>query len=113
MFVDALQFCLSLPSHSTTPDISESGDEIIYKNFVDISVAVATPSGLLVPVLRDCHRKSIAEIESDLVALAQKGREGKMALEEMVGGTFTISNGEGRRFLLAYRDVVVRREGFK
>lgn len=60
---------------------------------MDISVAVATPTGLLVPVIRDCERKSIAELEADLVAVAKKAREGKIALEEMAGGTFTISNG--------------------
>lgn len=75
-------------------DISEAGDEIIYKNYADISVAVATPTGLLVPVIRDCQRKGFAELESDLVAVAQKARDGKIALEDMVGGTFTISNGQ-------------------
>lgn len=56
-------------------------------------MAVATPTGLLVPVIRDCQRKSIAELEADLVDVAKRAREGKIALEEMSGGTFSISNG--------------------
>eukprot|EP00916_Digyalum_oweni_P015239 GHVL01024906.1.p1 GENE.GHVL01024906.1~~GHVL01024906.1.p1 ORF type:complete len:430 (+),score=62.58 GHVL01024906.1:150-1292(+) len=69
------------------------GNEIVYNDYVDISCAVATPNGLLVPVIRDCEKKTIADIELNLVELAQKARKGGIALEDMVGGTFTVSNG--------------------
>ena len=70
-----------------------SGDEIIYKNYYDISVAVSTPQGLVVPVVRDCDIKSMAQIEKDIGGLGAKAREGKITLDEMTGGTFTITNG--------------------
>ena len=69
------------------------GDEIVYKNFYDIGMAVSSPSGLMVPVIRDCDRKSYAEIESTLAELAKRARDGKLTLDEMTGGTFTITNG--------------------
>jgi len=58
-----------------------------------VSVAVATPNGLLVPVLRNCETKSFADIEKGLIELSNKGRDGKITPEDMAGGTFTISNG--------------------
>lgn len=70
-----------------------NGDDIIYKNYYDISVAVSTPQGLVVPVVRDCDQKSMSQIEKDIGALGVKGKEGKLSLEEMTGGTFTITNG--------------------
>lgn len=70
-----------------------SGDEIIYKNYYDIGVAVSTPQGLVVPVVRDCEEKSMATIESEIGALGLRARDGKITLEEMSGGTFTITNG--------------------
>jgi 2-oxoglutarate dehydrogenase E2 component (dihydrolipoamide succinyltransferase) len=69
------------------------GDEIIYKNFVDIGVAVGTPSGLVVPVLRDADKLSFAGVEKGINELGLKARDGKLSLAEMQGGTFTISNG--------------------
>lgn len=69
------------------------GDEMVYKHYYDIGMAVSAPSGLVVPVIRDCDKKSFAEIESTLVDLAGRARDGKLALEEMTGGTFTITNG--------------------
>jgi len=69
------------------------GDEIVYNKFFDIGMAVSTPSGLMVPVIRDCDTKSFAEIEQSLTALAVKGREGKITMDEMTGGSFTITNG--------------------
>jgi 2-oxoglutarate dehydrogenase E2 component (dihydrolipoamide succinyltransferase) len=69
------------------------GDDIVYKNHYDIGMAVSTPNGLMVPVVRDCDVKSFAEIEGGLAALAKKGREGKLTMDEMTGGTFTITNG--------------------
>ena len=70
-----------------------SGDDIIYKNYYDISVAVSTPNGLVVPVVRDCDTKSMAQIEKEITLLGTKARDGKISLEEMTGGTFTITNG--------------------
>ncbi|MEQ9445211.1 MAG: 2-oxoglutarate dehydrogenase complex dihydrolipoyllysine-residue succinyltransferase [Rhodospirillaceae bacterium] len=68
-------------------------DEIVYKNYYDIGVAVGTPQGLVVPVVRDCDLKDLAEIEADISGYGMKARNGKLTLEEMTGGTFTISNG--------------------
>ena len=69
------------------------GTDIIYKNYYDISVAVGTPKGLVVPVLRDCDNLSLGGIEKGLSALAGKAREGKLSIADMSGGTFTVSNG--------------------
>lgn len=69
------------------------GNEIIYRDYVDISVAVATPKGLVVPVLRNVQSMSYADIELALAALGDKARKGQIAVEDMDGGTFTISNG--------------------
>ncbi|SBT47788.1 dihydrolipoyllysine-residue succinyltransferase component of 2-oxoglutarate dehydrogenase complex, putative [Plasmodium ovale wallikeri] len=68
-------------------------DEIVYKNYIDISVAVATPNGLTVPVIRDCQNKKLAELELALSELATKARNNKLSLDDFIGGTFTISNG--------------------
>ncbi len=70
-----------------------SGDEIIYKNYYDLGVAVSTPQGLIVPVVRDCDGKSMAQIEKDINDVGGRAREGKLALDELQGGTFTITNG--------------------
>ena len=69
------------------------GDEIVYKNYYDIGVAVGTPSGLVVPVVRDCDTRDFAGIEKEIGALALKARDGKLSMAEMSGGTFTITNG--------------------
>lgn len=69
------------------------GAEIVYRDYVDISVAVATPKGLVVPVLRSVESKNFAEIEIALAAIGDKARKGKISVEDMDGGTFTISNG--------------------
>lgn len=68
-------------------------NEIIYRDFVDISVAVATPKGLVVPVLRNVEQMNYVDIEREMNALADKARKGQLAVEDMDGGTFTISNG--------------------
>ncbi len=70
-----------------------AGDEIIYKNYYDIGVAVGGPNGLVVPVIRDCDKKSLAQIESDIAAAAVKARNGTLSMADMTGGTFTVSNG--------------------
>ncbi len=69
------------------------GDEVVYKNYCDISVAVGTPTGLVVPVLRDADRLSFAGIEAGIANLGKKARDGKLTMQDMTGGTFTISNG--------------------
>jgi 2-oxoglutarate dehydrogenase E2 component (dihydrolipoamide succinyltransferase) len=69
------------------------GDELVLKKYYDIGVAVSTEEGLVVPVIRDADRKTFAEIEQEIAALAMKAREGKLALSEIQGGTFTITNG--------------------
>ncbi len=69
------------------------GDDIVYKNHYDIGVAVGTEQGLVVPVLRDADRLSFAEIEKEIAALGHKARDGKLSIDELSGGTFTISNG--------------------
>ena len=69
------------------------GEEIVYKNYYDIGVAVGTPQGLVVPVVRDVDQLSFAEIEGTIAALGRKARDGKLSMAEMTGGTFTISNG--------------------
>ena len=69
------------------------GDEIIYKNYYDIGVAVSTPQGLVVPVVRDADLLTFAEVESTILSLGQKAKDGKLTIAEMTGGTFTVSNG--------------------
>jgi 2-oxoglutarate dehydrogenase E2 component (dihydrolipoamide succinyltransferase) len=69
------------------------GDEIIYKNYYHIGVAVGTERGLVVPVLRDADRMSLAEIEAHIADFGRRARDGKLSIAEMQGGTFTISNG--------------------
>lgn len=69
------------------------GDDVIYKNYYDIGVAVGTPQGLVVPVLRDADHLSFAGVEKGINALGVKARDGKLSMEDMSGGTFTISNG--------------------
>jgi len=69
------------------------GEDIVFKNYYHIGVAVGTDRGLVVPVLRDADRMSIAEIEARIGEFGRRAREGKLAIAEMQGGTFTISNG--------------------
>lgn len=69
------------------------GDEIVYHNYANISVAVSSPNGLVVPVLKDVQDMTFAECEKSIAQYGKKAREGKLAIEDMQGGTFTISNG--------------------
>src|ERR1700759_4494404 len=69
------------------------GADIVYKNYYHIGVAVGTEKGLVVPVVRDCDRKSLAQIEKEIAGFGRRAREGALKIEEMQGGTFTISNG--------------------
>ncbi|KAI6116161.1 hypothetical protein F5141DRAFT_1187494 [Pisolithus sp. B1] len=72
---------------------SIEGDEIVYRDFVDLSVAVATPKGLVTPVVRNAESMGFLQIEKEIAALGKKAKDGKLSLEDMTGGTFTISNG--------------------
>jgi len=69
------------------------GDDVVYKHFVHLGVAVGTERGLVVPVVRNAHRMSFAEIEREILRLAGLARDGKLAIDDLAGGTFTISNG--------------------
>jgi 2-oxoglutarate dehydrogenase E2 component (dihydrolipoamide succinyltransferase) len=69
------------------------GGDIVYKNYYHIGVAVGTEKGLVVPVVRECDRKSLAQIEQEIADLGRRARDGTLKIEEMQGGTFTISNG--------------------
>ncbi|BCL67407.1 dihydrolipoyllysine-residue succinyltransferase component of 2-oxoglutarate dehydrogenase complex [Haemophilus haemolyticus] len=77
------------------PEVNASidGDDVVYHNYFDISIAVSTPRGLVTPVLRDCDKLSMAEIEKQIKELAEKGRDGKLTVEDLTGGNFTITNG--------------------
>lgn len=69
------------------------GQEVVYKNYYDIGCAVSTPQGLVVPVVRNADTKSFADIEKDILDLGSRARDGKLSMEEMTGGTFTVTNG--------------------
>jgi len=69
------------------------GDEIVYHDFVDISVAVSAPNGLVVPVIRDADKKGFAQIEKDIADFGARAKDGTLTMDDMKGGTFTISNG--------------------
>ena len=71
----------------------ENNDEIIYHNYADVSIAVSSPRGLVVPVIRNAEQLSFAGVEKEVVRLAVKARDGKLTIDEMSGGTFTITNG--------------------
>jgi 2-oxoglutarate dehydrogenase E2 component (dihydrolipoamide succinyltransferase) len=77
------------------PEVNASidGEEIVYHNFFDISIAVSTPRGLVTPVLKDTDMLSVAEIEKGIKELAVKGQNGKLTVDELTGGNFTITNG--------------------
>jgi 2-oxoglutarate dehydrogenase E2 component (dihydrolipoamide succinyltransferase) len=70
-----------------------NGEEIIFHDYCDISIAVSAPKGLVVPVIRNAESMSLAEIEKEVMTLATKARENKLSIDEMTGGTFTITNG--------------------
>ncbi len=77
------------------PEVNASidGEEIVYHNYFDISMAVSTPRGLVTPVLKDCDTLGFADIEKGIKELAIKGRDGKLTVDELTGGNFTITNG--------------------
>ena len=69
---------------------SIEGEEIVYRDYVDLSVAVATPKGLVTPVVRNAENMTLVQIEKEVAALGKKARDGKLTLEDMAGGTFTM-----------------------
>lgn len=69
------------------------GEEVVYNDFVDVSIAVSAPKGLVVPIIRNAESMSLAQIEKTVIELATKARDSKLTIEEMTGGTFTITNG--------------------
>ena len=77
------------------PSVNASieGDEIVYRDYLDVSVAVSAPNGLVVPVIRNAHAMSFAEIEKTIADFGKRAKDGSLKLEEMRGGTFTITNG--------------------
>ncbi|TOF17953.1 2-oxoglutarate dehydrogenase complex dihydrolipoyllysine-residue succinyltransferase [Vibrio parahaemolyticus] len=77
------------------PEVNASidGDDIVYHNYFDISMAVSTPRGLVTPVLKDCDKLGFADVEKGIKELAIKGRDGKLTVDELMGGNFTITNG--------------------
>jgi 2-oxoglutarate dehydrogenase E2 component (dihydrolipoamide succinyltransferase) len=85
----------SVEALKTVPAVNGriEGDDFIQNNFYDIGVAVGTERGLVVPIVRDADKKSFAELELDIASFALKAREGKLKIEDLQGGTFTISNG--------------------
>ncbi|HTY68751.1 MAG TPA: 2-oxoglutarate dehydrogenase complex dihydrolipoyllysine-residue succinyltransferase [Alphaproteobacteria bacterium] len=90
LFVKA---CIAALKELPAVNAEINGEDIIYKNHYDISVAVSTPNGLVVPVVRDADQMSLADIEKKIADLGKRARDGKLAIEEMAGGTFTITNG--------------------
>jgi 2-oxoglutarate dehydrogenase E2 component (dihydrolipoamide succinyltransferase) len=85
--------CLQALKEIPAVNAEIDGDEIVYKNYYHIGVAVGTERGLVVPVVREADRMSLAEIEAQITDYGKRARDGKLAIEEMQGGTFTITNG--------------------
>lgn len=85
--------CVEALKRSPTVNASIDGNDIVYHGYFDIGVAVSTDRGLVVPVIRDADKLSMAEIEAKIAEYAEKARTGKLSLEDMQGGTFTITNG--------------------
>lgn len=88
--------CLALkeiPAANASIEGEGGGDTILYRDYVDLSVAVATPKGLVTPVVRNAESMGFVEIEQEIAELGKKARDGKLTIEDMAGGSFTISNG--------------------
>jgi 2-oxoglutarate dehydrogenase E2 component (dihydrolipoamide succinyltransferase) len=85
--------CISALKELPMVNASIDGDDLVYHNYYDIGVAVGTENGLVVPVVRDAEKLGFAEIEKTIGAYGKKARDGKLTIEELTGGTFTISNG--------------------
>ncbi|MGB1465875.1 MAG: 2-oxoglutarate dehydrogenase complex dihydrolipoyllysine-residue succinyltransferase [Alcanivorax nanhaiticus] len=85
--------CVEALKRFPAVNASIDGDDIVYHGYYDVGVAVSTDRGLVVPVIRDADQKGLAEVESQIIDFGQKAQKGKLSIEEMTGGTFTISNG--------------------
>ncbi|RCK63134.1 Dihydrolipoyllysine-residue succinyltransferase [Candida viswanathii] len=85
--------CLALKDIPAVNAAIENNDTLVFRDYADISIAVATPKGLVTPVVRNAESLSILGIEKEISSLGKKARDGKLTLEDMTGGTFTISNG--------------------
>jgi pyruvate dehydrogenase E2 component (dihydrolipoamide acetyltransferase) len=89
--IKAAVACLkAFPNFNASYDSAKA--EVVLKQYYNIGVAVDTPSGLVVPVLRDCDKKTILQIATELGEIAEKARNGKLEIKDMMGGTFTITN---------------------
>ena len=84
--------CMALKAYPMA-NAQVDGDSIIYKNYVNMGIAVASDAGLVVPSIKDVDRKSLLEIAGEIAAVAKKARDGKLTMEDLTGGTFTITNG--------------------
>ena len=84
--------CQALEAYPTV-NAQIDGDSIVYKHYVNMGIAVASDAGLVVPNIKDADRKGMIEVSSDIVALAKRARDGKLAMDDLTGGTFTITNG--------------------
>jgi 2-oxoglutarate dehydrogenase E2 component (dihydrolipoamide succinyltransferase) len=84
--------CLALDAHPVV-NAQIDGDSIVYKHYVNMGIAVASDAGLVVPNIKDAHAKGMIEVSSDIVALAKRARDGKLTMDDLTGGTFTITNG--------------------
>ena len=84
--------CLALQAYPVV-NAQIDGDEVVHKHYVNLGIAVASDAGLVVPNIKDADRKSIVEIGRDLSALAKRAREAKLTMDDLTGGTFTITNG--------------------
>jgi len=89
----AVEAMKDVPAVNASIEGPDGGDTIVYRDYVDISIAVATPKGLLTPVVRNAESMDMVGIEAEIAALGRKARDGKITIEDMAGGTFTISNG--------------------
>jgi 2-oxoglutarate dehydrogenase E2 component (dihydrolipoamide succinyltransferase) len=84
--------CMALKAYPVA-NAQIDGDSIIYKHYVNMGIAVASDAGLVVPNVKDADRKGMLDISRDIAALAKKARDGKLAMDDLTGGTFTITNG--------------------
>jgi len=84
--------CLALEAYPVV-NAQIDGDSIVYKHYVNMGIAVASDAGLVVPNIKDADRKGMIEVSSDITALAKRARDGKLTMDDLTGGTFTITNG--------------------
>ena len=85
--------CVEALKRYPVMNASIDGDDVVYHGYYDVGVAVSSDRGLVVPILRDADQKGLAEIETQIIEFGNKAKQGKLSIEEMTGGTFTISNG--------------------